>query len=762
YLWTPTGGNNPTASGLSSGNYVVRVTDANGCFSFVNISIAQPTSIAIQTASTPTTCGSTNGSVSVIAAGGVPGYTYSWSPSGSTASNVSGLTSGSYAVTVTDANGCTITSTSVVSSIGGASASILTSTDVSCSGASNGSATIQVSGGVGPYAYLWSPAGGTSNVASGLPAALYTVQVTDATGCVTNVIIPIVEPDPISVTTTTTPAACNGGNNGSAQASVFGGTSPYSYSWSPSGGTGAQALGLSQGIYNVVVTDANGCVETAVAQVNSNSGIQNSVNTTDVSCFGGNNGNATITTNGGSSPYTYSWSPGNYSSAAVGNLTNGTYQVVITDATGCSQTQLVIINSPPQLTLSASGATTLCNAQFANLAAQAGGGTTPYSYSWSNGSTDSVLTVSPVQSTVYSVSVTDANGCTTSPQVLSVAVLPPLQVVATGDDTLCFGSSATVSAQAIGGDGAYQYSWNNGSAIGASFTIQPASDTTFTVTVVDGCGQPVYDQVSIWVRPGPVVAFGPGSISGCSPVTVNFNDLSTAPSGSTYSWNFGDQQSSNSTNPVHIYTQPGDYTVSLTVSSPGGCSGSEAIPQLVHVEGYPSAGFNQSATDIDLLESQVIFTNTSNTEPGSTYVWDFGDGSTPSNDASPVHQYSQIGSYPVTLIVTTPAGCVDTIYGEVRVAENFAIYIPNAFTPNGDHVNDSFNAFGVGISKFDMFIYDRWGLQLFHSTSLDNNWDGSVHENGNPCQNDVYEYVIFAEDMKGKRHKYVGHVTLVR
>jgi gliding motility-associated-like protein len=586
--------------------------------------------------------------------------------------------------------------------------------------------------------------------------------VTDASGCATNVFIPILEPDPISVTTSTTPSSCNGGNNGSALATVAGGTAPYSYSWSPTGGNGAQAVGLNQGIYDVIVTDANGCIETAVAQVNSNSGIQNTVNTNGVDCFGGNNGSASITTTGGSAPYTYSWSPGGYSTAAVASLSGGSYQVVITDATGCSQTQLVIVSSPTQLTLSASGGTTLCNAQFAHLAAQAGGGTAPYNYSWSNGSSDSTLTVSPSQSTVYTVSVSDANGCTTASQVLSVAVLPPLQVVATGDDTLCTGSSATVSAQAIGGDGNYQYSWNNGNALGASFTAQPGSDTTYTVTVVDGCGQPVYDQVNIWVRPGPTVDFGPGSINGCTPVTVNFEDFSTVPIGSVYAWNFGDQQTSTETSPVHTYTTPGDYTVSLTISAPGGCTGTEVIPQLVHVESYPVAGFNQSATDIDLLESQVVFTNTSATEPGSTYSWDFGDGSPASSDASPVHQYNQIGSYPVTMIVTSPAGCIDTVYGEVRVAENFAIYIPNAFTPNGDHVNDSFNAFGVGISKFDMFIYDRWGLQLFHSTSLENNWDGSVHENGNPCQNDVYEYVIFAEDMKGKRHKYVGHVTLVR
>ncbi|MFM9026588.1 MAG: gliding motility-associated C-terminal domain-containing protein, partial [Bacteroidota bacterium] len=199
-----------------------------------------------------------------------------------------------------------------------------------------------------------------------------------------------------------------------------------------------------------------------------------------------------------------------------------------------------------------------------------------------------------------------------------------------------------------------------------------------------------------------------------------------------------------------------------TVTSPGGCTGTYVAPLLVHVEAYPMAGFEQSASDIDLVESQVIFTNTSIYEPGSTFSWNFGDGSPWNTDNNPVHSYDQVGTYPVTLIVMTPAGCIDTVYGEVRVAENFAIYIPNAFTPNGDGTNDSFNAFGVGISKYDMFIYDRWGLQLFHSTSISDNWDGSVHENGNPCQNDVYEYVIIAEDLKGKRHKYIGHVSLVR
>jgi len=112
--------------------------------------------------------------------------------------------------------------------------------------------------------------------------------------------------------------------------------------------------------------------------------------------------------------------------------------------------------------------------------------------------------------------------------------------------------------------------------------------------------------------------------------------------------------------------------------------------------------------------------------------------------------------------VVNANGCIDTINGFIRVSDDFAIYIPNAFTPNGDHINDTFTALGIGWTDFDLYIIDRWGLLIYHSTDPKSPWDGTVHSNGNPCQADVYEYIIRVHDRTGELHSFIGHVTLVR
>ncbi len=760
YSWSPSGGNGLTANGLSSGNYTVSILDATGCSTFLAVTIQEPTAIALITSTTAASCGTNNGTADVQASGGTGSYLYSWSPVGGNLSTATGLASGNYTVTVTDAAGCTSSTAAIVTSNGGASALIQQVVDVQCSGGSDGSAIISVSGGTAPYSYSWSPLGGTSSNATGLLSGNYTVSITDASGCVTNLIVPILEPLPLSISTTTTPAACNGGTDGTASANVSGGLAPYQYQWSPSGGIGSQAAGLPQGAYTLLVTDANGCAETATAIVNANSNLVGNVTTVPVSCAAGSNGSATISTSGGTPPYSYQWTGTISTSNTANGLTSGTYQVTVTDASGCSYNQIAVIQSPSPLTLSASGALTLCNASSANLASQAAGGTPPYHYYWSTGSTDSVITVAPGNSTVFSVDVTDANGCTTIGQIIPVNVLSPLEVTASGNGIVCAGTIATISALASGGDGVYSYSWNNGTIIGSNAVVTPTQDTYYTVTVTDGCGQPVTDQVFIQVEQIPSVAFTPTSMIGCAPVTVNFNDLSSSTGGSNYSWDFGDQQGSNITDPVHIYTLPGTYSVSLHVTTPNGCADAVVIPNLVQVYAMPIADYTQSSTELTVLEPAITFSN--NSSFATSYAWNFGDGSPIDSTENPSHQYTAPGNYDIQLIVTNPAGCTDTIYSTVRIEEGFAIYTPNAFSPNGDGINDSFKPFGIGISNFNMYIIDRWGLQIFHSTSPENPWNGKVGNEGTPCQNDVYEYIIRCNDPSGLAHSYIGHVTLVR
>lgn len=760
YQWSPYGGNSTSASGLGGGNYVVSVTDANGCLNFVNVSIQEPDAIQLQTNSTPTTCGGSNGTASVLAAGGTGSFTYAWTPGSGNNANLTNLASGNYSVVVTDGNGCTQSANVTVSSIGGATATLQSYTDVSCNGGANGSATISATGGTAPYTYSWSPTGGTLASASGLAAGSYQVQITDATGCVSTVQVLIEEPDPISILTSSTPASCNGGTDGSATASPSGGTPPYQYQWSPGGASTPTAGGLAAGLYTVVITDAGGCNESESVAVNSNTSMVLTPTSTNVGCNGMANGSAAVSVSGGAAPYSYSWSPAVGSGATASGLSGGNYTVTVSDANGCVNLNQFEIEEPAPLLAALPADQALCPGFVLVLATSVSGGTQPYAYLWTDGSTDSSQTVSPVGTTQYGVTVTDANGCSSGPLSVTISVPDPLTVVATGDATLCDGSATTIGSQASGGAGTYTYSWNSGQILTPGSTVYPAQDTTFTVTVTDACGTTATDQVTVLVRPAPEVAFTPQEIAGCSPVVVNFLDGSTTPAGSTYAWNLGDGSTSSETSPIHTYTEPGTYSVSLLIETPDGCIDYLNVSNLVTVHPYPVAGFSASADTVSLVNANVSFENTSS--GASWYAWDFGDGSPVEHGSSAAHNYADTGTYQIQLIVMNPAGCLDTIFGTIRVEQDFAIYIPNAFTPNKDGVNDGFLPLGVGWTDFEMWIMDRWGLVIFHSTSPETPWNGSYQNNEQPCQQDVYEYIVSVKDFRGKGHRYVGHVTLVR
>ena len=146
----------------------------------------------------------------------------------------------------------------------------------------------------------------------------------------------------------------------------------------------------------------------------------------------------------------------------------------------------------------------------------------------------------------------------------------------------------------------------------------------------------------------------------------------------------------------------------------------------------------------------------------SWWSWNFGDGTGTSDSTSPVYRYNEAGIYTIQLIVENSVGCYDTTYSILRVENEIALYVPTGFTPNGDNVNDYFMAYGMGISEFEMWIYDRWGTQVFHTSDKDHPWNGLYDSNGKACQNDVYVYKIKYTDVDGRPHDYVGHVTLVR
>jgi hypothetical protein len=497
YAWSPSGGTAATATGLSAGTYTVTVTDANACIATQSFTITQPPVLAVTPASqTNVSCfGGSNGSATVSVSGGTSAYTYAWSPSGGTAATASGLSAGTYTVTVTDANSCTTTQSFTITQPAALSVTPSSQTNESCFGGSNGAAAINTpTGGAGGYTYDWSPGtptgDGTTSV-TGLIAGTYTVTVTDANGCTAIQSFTVTQPSALVTTPASqTNVSCFGGSNGSATVSVTGGTSGYTYSWAPSGGTAATATGLSAGIYSVTVTDANGCIVTRNFTITQPTAlIATAAAQTNVSCNGGSNASATVNVSGGAGGYTYAWSPSGGTAATATGLSAGTYTVTVTDANGCTTTQGFTITQPTALIATATAQTNVsCNGGAnASATVSVSGGTSGYTYSWApSGGTAAIAT--GLAAGTYTVIVTDANGCTATQNFTITQPTALVATAATQTNVTCNGGadgSATVSVS--GGTSGYTYSWAPTGGTAATATGLSAGTYTVTVTDANGC-----------------------------------------------------------------------------------------------------------------------------------------------------------------------------------------------------------------------------------------------------------------------------------
>ena len=308
----------------------------------------------------------------------------------------------------------------------GSIACTIAGTNVSCNGGTNGSGTVNATGGSG-YTYLWNN-GVTTQTRTGLAAGTYTATVTSANGCTTTCSVTITQPAALTTSTSTTPASC-GICNGTATATPAGGTAPYTYSWnSIPVKTTATASGLCSGTFVVTVTDSKGCTRTAQAIVGSaSSTVTCSITTNNnVSCFGANNGSLTALAGGGTSPYTYLWSNGK-TTAINSGVTVGTYTVTITDVNGCTSSCTKVVTQPTQIVVVMSGKdASSCNNNDGTATASVSGGTPGYTYVWSNGGTNS--TIIGLVAGTYTVTVTDSKGCT---KTGSIVILQPAYVCTT-------------------------------------------------------------------------------------------------------------------------------------------------------------------------------------------------------------------------------------------------------------------------------------------------------------------------------------------
>lgn len=420
---TVTGGNSPFTynwsnsattedlTGLGAGTYSVQVTDNIGCTGNATVTLTEPTLLQVTSSSTGTSCiGTYDGTLLATVSGGTGPYTYMWSNGGNMAamSNISG---GVYTCTVTDVYNCSSIASTIVTQ---PPAITTTFSNLSplCNGDANGSITANVSGGTPGYTYAWST-GGTTSTISGLGAGSYSLTITDANNCTAANSITLTEPDPLSAVPTSTPTSCNSTCDGMADVGPMGGTAPYAYSWSPGGQTTQFISSLCPGSYTCNWNDANGCAIITTVTITAPAAITLAVTGTDPTGCTTNDGSADLTANGGTPGYTFSWS-NTTTTEDLSGLGAGTYDVVVTDAAGCSDSVSVTLNNPnpPAVTI-VFAQDTFCQADGA--ATLTGG--LPAGGTWSGpGVSGSTFTPSTagLGTSAITYTYTDAGGCTGS------------------------------------------------------------------------------------------------------------------------------------------------------------------------------------------------------------------------------------------------------------------------------------------------------------------------------------------------------------
>ena len=599
---------------VAAGTYAYTVTDVNNCQKVGTVSVGQPTDLVLTASVNNVSCFQGNdGAINLTVSGGTPGYTFLWS-NGETTEDINTLTAGTYVVTVTDANGCTKVLSRTVTEPALLNPTAIVD-DVNCFGGNDGSINLTVNGGTTPYTYIWSN-GATSQDISNLIAGTYTVTVTDAKGCTAIYTAEVAQPTALTATATATPVvACTGGSNGSIDLTPDGGTPNYTYLWS-NGATTQDLNNLAAGTYTVTVRDANNCTFVLPVLVPQLSDLDVTVNVTDVTCNGGNDGAIDITVVGGLDPYSYNWQhiPGNNNPEDLSNLSAGNYSLTITDANGCTAVVTATVNQPTIVPTTVVTNVKCFGGNDGAIDLTVTGGHAPYTFNWSNGS--SVEDPGGLTAGTYTVTITDSEGCT---KTASATIAQPTALVLTITQTGVFcngGNNGTIDLNVSGGTPSYTYQWSNGAS---TQDLNGLSAGTYTVTVTDANNCTKTTQITVTEPPllqvstqvTDVRCFG--GFTGAVNLTVSGGTPAF-----TYLWSNGSTQQN------LLNVPAGNYCVTVTDNK--GCTATACV-----TISQPQAPLSLSTQVTNLLCNGVptgaIDLSVSGGTPGYTYQWSNGSNS---------------------------------------------------------------------------------------------------------------------------------------
>ncbi len=448
----------------------------------------------------------------------------------------------------------------------------------------------------------------------------------------------------------------------------------------------------------------------------------------------------------------YTWNPNVNNGIPFIPMNSATYTLTGT-LLGCSATDSLVVTVNPLPNISAGPDQIICLGSGVTLSGSGG-----ISYQWNNGVINNQV-FNPTNTSVYTVTGTDINGCQQNDQVL-VTVNPIPNIQAGMDLNLCQGNQITL--QASGGSA---YNWNNGAMNGAVIT-PPLGNTTYTVTGTSAFGCSATDSFNVQVNPLPNVDFDINKQSGCEGDLLTLENLST--NSIQCIWHIGNSILLNSCNPLQTISlsDEGVYDVSLTVTDMNGCTNTLLKPGFITIYPYVNADFYASKYELTSLNTQVVFTNTSVNAFG--YQWQFNDGTNTTNQTHPTHVFPDgtTEDYLVQLIAFSPFGCNDTVYKTIRVKEEVIYFVPNTFTPNGDQSNDEFLPIfssGIDPSDFTLYIFDRWGELVFESHDPERGWNGRYKYSGQYCQDGTYNWkIIYKKAYNQEKDVCVGHVNILR
>ncbi len=724
------------------GYYMVTITDANNCESYDSTSIAVNAPINHSLTATDLECyGFYTGSITTEVSGGTPPFFFEWS-NGSIYQNPTNLTSGWYYVTIHDFAQCYVYDTIFIDQPESPVTILSTSTDIPCHGTDYGSIDITLSGATPPYTVEWS-SGQTYQDLDNLPAGQYTISVTDANDCLWEETIQIIEPDSLTTTIESTNIDCFGSDNGTLYTHTNGGTEPYSYQWFHDLSINNQDLeDMPPGYYFVSITDANGCSDTASANISQPDDLVLDFEIQNVNCKGGHDGYIIVTPSGGVPNYYIEWNVnGNiYYSDSIGNLPINPYPITVTDENGCENIQTITITEPAySLSSTFTQVSNVSCFGFSDASSNVSpsGGTPPYQVQWEEGIEQNDFTgIGMPADTMYNITVTDDNNCE---YFDSIMFSEPTLLVLDGitSPVTCGISAGSGTVTPVGGTPPYSYQWSNNETTANAISL-PTGEVFVIVTDIQYCKDTLYLDVD---QTGKI--FGEYQVIKSN---MCFKDsiaeaVATLPNGiepMTYIWSngqIGDTAFNLSAGAYLVYTND-KYnctdTIEVQITQPDSINPNFVLTQ-------PSCS--------NVYDGALEAIPTGGT-PEYTYLWDTG---------SEYDNISEIREGTYMLTITDSNNCSFIYYIDLPESE-YCVTVYNTITPNNDGANDTWIIENIQHFKFNkIWIYNRVGVEVFHTEDYQNNWAGTF--NGKDLPEATYYYII---DLGMGKDPIKGHLTIIR